>query len=214
MYKHYRIILIGVLVFFVTLSCNALSNNQPAATLAPAPTPIEGWEKFEARGVELWLPESFEGGNLEKDLDTIAEKLISIDPGFQQLADTIKQNPDLFVIWAFDTVIGESGGLTSATITTEKVLSVVTLDTYMDAAIKQLPTQFEVVDRDIVSLDKYQAGRLLVDFTVPGALVKEAMFIIKDENVIWTITYGTAADEFEERLPIFERSANTFTIQD
>jgi len=30
---------------------------------------------------------------------------------------------------------------------------------------------------------------------------------------MWVITYVTAAEEFDQRLPVFEQSARTFAIQ-
>lgn len=159
------------------------------------------------------MPESYEGGNLDEDIDVIVERLRNLGPDFEQMAQMIEQNPSMFVIWAFDSEVGDSGFLTNVAVTTEKVLSAITIDTYLDAALKQLPAQFQVVDRDIVSLEDHQAGRLIIEFTISGVVGKEVMYAVKDDNTMWVITCATGAEEFDQRLPVFEQSAFTFAIQ-
>jgi hypothetical protein len=182
-------------------------------TPQPMATPIPGWEKFEGGGVELWLPESFDGGNLEEDLDVVVENLRRLGPDYEQLAQIIEQNPSMYVIWVFDSEVGSPGFLTSVAITTEKVMSAITLDTYLDAAASQFPAEFQIQERDIVTLGEYQAGRLVIDFTIQGVDGSELLYVVKDGTTIWAITYGTGAQEFDERLPVFEQSALTFAIQ-
>ena len=82
-----------------------------SSTTEILPTSIPGWEKFEANGVELWLPESYDGGNLKEDLQTVVEKIKSLGPEYENMATVIEQNPDMFAIWAFDSNIGASGSL-------------------------------------------------------------------------------------------------------
>lgn len=175
--------------------------------------PIPGWENFVGDRIELWLPGSYRGGNLENDLDLILEDLKQLGPEYQQIARAVEQNPSLFSIWAFDSDSVSSGFLTNVTVTNERVLSAMTLDAYMDAGVRQLPAQFQVVDRKLISLDRYQAGRLTVEFTLNGVSGKQMMYVIKSGNTMWNITYSTGRDEFERRLPNFERSANSFWVR-
>jgi hypothetical protein len=199
-----------------TLSPSILLSSEPEIlpTTEIMPTSIPGWEKFEAKGVELWFPESYDGGNVKEDLQTVVEKIRLYGPEYENMASVIEQNPDMFAIWAFDSNIGASGSLTSAAITFEKVMSVITIDTYLDAASSQLPASFVVTDRQIVKLNDYDAGRLVIDFTISGTNGKELMYAVKNGNMFWVITYGTSADEFDQRLTEFEKSALTFKVND
>ena len=186
---------------------------EATATVQPTATPIPGWEKFEGGGVALWLPQSYEGGDLDEDIDLIVDRLRSLGPDFEQMAQMIEQNPTLYVIWAFDSEVGPSGFLTNMAVTTEKVPSAITIDTYLDAAEGQFPDQLQVVERDIVSLGDREAGRLVIEFNISGVIGQEVMYVVKDGNTMWVITYATGAEEFDQRLPVFEQSALTFTIE-
>lgn len=199
-----------LLVCAMLTGCGEDKVHQPPQ---PTATPIPGWEKLEGGGVELWLPESYEGGNLSEDLEVIVENLRRLGPDFEQMAQIIEQNPSMYVIWAFDSNVGSSSSLTNAMVTTERVLSAITLDTYLDAALNQFPDAFQVQERDIVTLGDHQAGRLLIEFVVQGVPGKELMYTVKDGTTMWVITYATGADDFDARLPVFEQSALTFTIQ-
>ena len=213
MRKRNRMMLICLLLLGTALGCGQAAPPQPTATSQPTATPIPGWEKFEGGGVELWLPESYRGGDLAEDLEVIVEILRRLGPDLEPVAQMIEQNPSMYVIWAFDSEIGDSGFLTNVAVTTEKVLSAVTLDTYLDAAAEQLPAQFQVIERDIITLVDYQAGRLVLEFAISGVSGKEVLYVVKDGNTMWAMTFATAAEEFDRRLPVFEQSALTFAIQ-
>ncbi len=200
------LVLVGLLLLGVISACGQSEESQPTAT------PIPGWERFEGRGVELWLPESFEGGDLGKDVDVIAQNLRRFAPDSEQIAQMIEQNPEMYALWAFDTEVGDQGFLTNAAVTTEKVMSSITLDVYLDAALKQFPAWLRMMERDIVDIGDYQAGRLLIEFDMVGIEGQEVMYAIKDGNTMWVITYATGADEWEERFPDFEQSASTFKV--
>ncbi len=213
MRKRNRMMLICLLLLGTAFGCGQAAPPQPTATAPPTATPIPGWEKFEGGGVELWLPESYRGGDLAEDIEVIVEILRRLGPDYEQVAQMIEQNPSMYAIWVFDSEIGDSGFLTNVAVTTEKVLSAVTLDTYLDAVARQLPAQFQVIERDIITLVDYQAGRLVLEFVVSGLAGKEVLYVVKDGNTMWGITFATAAEEFDQRLPVFEQSALTFAVQ-
>lgn len=186
---------------------------KPTASSTPiSPTPIPGWEKFEGGDVELWLPEVFVGGDLTNDLEVIVNNLRSLGSEFDQFADMIEQNPGMFVLLAIDPTLGANRFLTNVNVVKEQVISAITLDTYMDSAVDQfLSLGFTLIDRKIVQLDNYEAGTFVVQAETHGS--KAVDYIIKVNNTMWVITYTTSIGEFEERLPMFEQSANTFKIQ-
>jgi len=210
MNRRYRIALMHLVLLVAIFGCNQLSTSELNATTQPSSTPIPGWEKFEGPGAELWLPESFEGGDLSEDLDVIVENLRNLGPDFEPMAQMIEQNPSMYVIWVFDSEVGPSGFLTNVSVATERVPSAMTLDTYLDAALGILPDHFQVLERGIVMLGDHEAGRVVVEFALYGIVAKEVLYVIKDGTTIWAITYAAGDEDFPERLPVFEQSALTF----
>ena len=207
MNKRNLILLICLLSLSTSVGCGQVATSPPTAT------PIPGWEKFEGGGIELWLPESFEGGNLEEDFELVVEGLKSLGPDFEQIAQAIEQNPSMFVLWAFDSEVSDTGFLTNMNVTTEKVSSSMTLDTYLDATINQLPPQFHLLEQGIVQLGDYQAGRLVWEAAIGDMAVKDLSYCIKDGSTMWAFGFSTSAEEFDQRLPVFEQSARSFMIQ-
>jgi hypothetical protein len=201
-----------VFICLLTLSCSLGSTaGSEDKAKAPTPTPIPGWEKFEGGGIELWMPANFEGGDLANDLDLILERLRSLGTQYEQMATMIEQNSEAFVLLLYDTNIGSSGFLTNVNVVKEKVLSGMKLDSYLDSSAEQLtPLGFNILEREIVQLNSYEAGRLVIEATSLKA--KEVMYVIKAKNTMWVITYTTGISEFGSRLSTFEKSANTILI--
>ncbi len=174
-------------------------------------TSIPGWKKFTGRDVELWLPESYQGiAPNGEDIGVVLDNLRSLGSEFAPIADNIQQNPNLFAFWAFDSNVPESGSLTNINIAAEQVISAVTLDMYLDSLTKQLPSQFQVQESKKLSLEHYQAARVITEFNLNNVTGKQAAYIIKDGNNIWVVTFSTSLEEFEERLTTFEQSITTF----
>ena len=185
---------------------------EPTDTPEPTVAPIEGWEKFEGGGAELWLPASYVGGD-DSQLDLIIETLRNLGPDFEQMAQMLEQSPSAFALWAFDSKVGDSGFLTNVNVVAERVPSDVTLETYLELFAKQLPDQFRVVGQGIVPLDGYEAARYLLEFTLQGVQGEQIMYVIKSGNNVWAVTCSTGAGEFDRRLPIFEQSIRTFKVK-
>ena len=179
----------------------------------PAAAVLPGWVKFEGDGIEIWLPETYVGGNIEENLDLIVERLRNLGPDFEQMARTIEQNPSMYSIWAIDSVIGDSGFLTNICAIREEVMSVVTIDMYLDATIKQLPAQFQVEKREIGTLGDYQAGYLILYTEINGQKIRELLYTVKSKNTMYVFTFATGASEFDQRSPEFEQIMQTFSIQ-
>ena len=202
----------STLPFTPTSSTSAQDTATPRLE-ARAPLAIPGWSKFEGNQVELQLPQTFKGGDLAKDVEVFTAELRKLGPDFEPILQTIQRNPNAFALWAFDSEVGPSGNLTNVNIVSESVPSAITLDTYLDAAKRQFPPQFNVIEQEIIQLDRYTAGRLTTEFNLNGVKGKQLAYVIKQDTTVWVVTYSTGQDEFNQRVSRFETSIDTFYIQ-
>ena len=65
-----------------------------------------------------------------------------------------------------------------------------------------------------MTLDRYQAGQIVTEVTMSGVTAKQIIYTIKQGSNMWAITFTTSAEEFEQRLPMFQQSINTFSVND
>ncbi|MEP6518730.1 hypothetical protein [Microcoleus vaginatus] len=217
MNKKNFLLVLCLLLPSLVIGCKPPETSQQHASspfVATQTTTIPGWKKFEGRGAQLQLPESYSGGDLSQNLDVVVQKLESLGPYYQQIAQSLKQNPSAFVIWAFDSKVGKPGFLSNVAIARESVGSTVTIDTYLDIITKQLPSEFRVVEQKKVSLDRYQAGQIVTEATISGVTAKQIIYTIKQGSNMWIVAFSTSAEEFEQRRPTFEQSINTFSVSD
>lgn len=184
--------------------------NSPVAIASVAQSP--GWKKFEGNRVTLWLPDSYAGGDVSTNLESIVTKLKSLGPEFDSVGQQIRQNPSAIDLFAFDTEPGKPGTLTNVNIVPNSA-SALTLEKYTDAVVQQLPQQFRLIDRQMVSLESGQVGRIVTEFTLVGKTGKQLIYVIKSSNTIWTVSFTTSTSEFAQRLPTFEQSIRTFSAR-
>ncbi len=224
---HSSLIVIFVLLSMIMTACGAgpavqaptpTSPPPPTPTSPPPPTPtsapaaIPGFTKYAASGIEIWFPESWQGGDLENDLDVVVSNLKSMGSEYDQIAQMIEANPTAFVLWVFDPNVGDTGYLTSANLVKEQVLSAITLDTYIEAVKAQLPSSMVIDDQKIVKVGQYDAARLEIALDISGVKARELMYIYLYNNTVWALTFATSEGEFSTRLPVFEQSASTFSV--
>ncbi len=224
---HSSLIVIFVLLTMTMTACGAgpavqaptpTSPPPPTPTSPPPPTPtsapaaIPGFTKYAASGIEIWFPESWQGGDLENDLDVVVSNLKSMGSEYDQIAQMIEANPTAFVLWVFDPNVGDTGYLTSANLVKEQVLSAITLDTYIEAVKAQLPSSMVIDDQKIVKVGQYDAARLEIALDISGVKARELMYIYLYNNTVWALTFATSEGEFSTRLPVFEQSASTFSV--
>jgi hypothetical protein len=145
-------------------------------------------------------------------LQTILDTLRSLGPDFAQTVQILEQNPDVFVLWAFDPQPGPSGYITNANVTKEDVPSGISVEDYLEASLKLMPASIRLVDRGVLSLGTYEAGKLVLSSDIQGLRGLLVIYSIKDGDRFWNVTYSTGADEFVLRTPIWEQSIRTFQL--
>ncbi len=106
----------------------------------------------------------------------------------------------------------DSGFLTNVIVLNEQVTLTINLETYLQQLSKHFPAEIRIVDMKTGLVEGYQVGRIITETSV-GRSGKQIYYVIKDGRTIWSVIFSTGADEFEQRLPIFEASIKTFLVK-
>jgi hypothetical protein len=177
------------------------------------PTPVPGWKAFTGGGVELSLPANFEGGDPVARRDELLELIRSLGPEYESYVETVEQNPTGMILTVFD--LESAGSIVGVTL--RDVPSEMMLDEYLNgllgAIVEQIPGT-SVIDRSVVQRDEDRIGRVVLEFDTGEAISRQLTFVILDGGNVWTVSYASPYDRFEQMLPIFDLSILTFKYPD
>ncbi|HEY9655551.1 MAG TPA: hypothetical protein V6C50_08655 [Crinalium sp.] len=185
---------------------------------AGAPGLVQKWQTFKAPGLELSLPEDYRGGSPNTTgLQTLIKGIRSLGSDYEKIASMVEQNPKTFLLIAVDPKPDVSGGITNVVVSAVKVPETVTVDAYLDAAMKSLPTPMRTIERKTVQVGQKPAGRLVTEVSVPSSTQADALrqliYVIKEGTTLWTVAYSTRSGDYQQRLAMFEQSIASFTVQ-
>lgn len=183
----------------------------PAAwTSTPSgPTPIPEWKVFTGGGVEVALPSRFEGGDPEASRERLLELIRSLGPEYERYLEAVEQNPTGMVLMAFDL---ESSASTMG-VTRREIPPEMTLEEYMNGLLSALVEEVpgtSVIERSVVEREKDQAGRVILEFETGDAVSRQLTFVFLKAGKVWTLSYASGRDRFDEMLPTYELSMLTF----
>lgn len=55
--------------------------------------------------------------------------------------------------------------------------------------------------------------QVIIESSLSGVTTQAVLYVVRDDKTFWLINYSTGLEEFQVRLPVFEQSANTFSVQ-
>lgn len=188
----------------------------PSAWTPTPPPPTReiplGLKEFDGGWVHICLPDGFVGGDVETLLQASASDFKSLGPYFTNVAEVIREEPDSFVLWAFDPVEGTSGVATGVSITREAMPSGTTAEELLEAALSVMPSEMKVVDQGVTEVGGYKAVKLVLATNYSGQRAITVAYAILDGDRVWNVIYGTGADEFVARSPVWDQSIRTFWL--
>ncbi len=206
-----------ILSLLLCVSLAACKNTTTSKELELEPAPVvqipNDWKQISGDGVFLSLPENFEGGNPQTQLDQLEAKLATVDPRYGDRIAVIKQNSKGIALLAFDLQSATSGIITNVNVIKEELPQGTTMEASLAAATSKLGLVYEILDQKLTYLDENQVGRIVAEANSEGMRIKPLFYLIPDGNTIWLITYSTTAEEFNQRLPYFEQSIQTFRVE-
>ncbi len=117
----------------------------------------------------------------------------------------------------------ESNGTTSSTnltpesiaVTTEVLLSNITLEEYSESAIGLLESQFPnftLLNSFETTLSGYPAHQIEYTFALEGLDLKNVQIWTIADNIVYAVTYGGTTEEFDSSLPAFEKLIASFQL--
>jgi hypothetical protein len=188
----------------------------PTATAAPIETPTlipydalvpAGWKQFKGKGVEVWLPSSFVGQNVDqfiKDAIAKAEKL-----GFS--VDSESQQDVTYVLAAKESQASQYLYYTNLIIAFTPLPSN-GVEAYLKENLAKAPPQVVVVEHKQVRIGNYDGWRLVEEVNLNNMRLAQVDYLIQDGDRLWDLGYATHQNELYERLPTFDQSAQTFRV--
>ena len=207
-----RTILICLLLLGSIIGCTQ-TTPEATQTSPPIESPQAGWKNIVGGGIILSLPQSYEGGNPSTEIDEIEEKLIGINPSYAQRIQKIKQNPTAIALVAFDSHSDSPRLLSNVNVTAQKVDEGVTVEQYLDRTANQLSSIYEIEVQEVLSIDQYQAGRIVAALEAGETPFKQLIYTVKNNDTFWVVIYTTTTDAFNQQLPNFEKSIQSFRLQ-
>ena len=207
-----RTILICLLLLGSIIGCTQ-TTPEATQTSPPMESPQAGWKNIVGEGIILSLPQSYEGGNPSTEIDEIEEKLTGINPSYTQRIQTIKQNLTAIALVAFDSQSDSPRPLTNVNVTAQKVDQGVTIEQYLDRIANQLPSIYEIEVKEVLSIDQYQAGRMVTTVEAEETPFKQLIYTVKNNDTFWVVIYTTTTEAFNQQLPNFEKSIQSFRLQ-
>ncbi|MDQ2685726.1 MAG: DUF1795 domain-containing protein [Thermoproteota archaeon] len=103
----------------------------------------------------------------------------------------------------------------SIAVTTEVLLTNITLEEYSESAIGLLESQFPnftLLNSFETTLSGYPAHQIEYTYALDGLELKNAQIWAIADNVVYAVTYGGTTEEFESSLPVFETLMESFQL--
>lgn len=204
-----------IFVLFLLAACGSPGPaNETGATAEPGTR--ADWERFETEVFAIYLPETFEGGSEQAELEQVIADLRA--GGQDGLADDIATRPTSSVFYAVDTNILDAYSIdTTLTIFSDQqaAFTVWTLGDYVEwylSVLSQDPNLTMMDSRDLV-IAGYE-GHLFVEKIDLGSgkAVVADEYAFKIDDIVWSFIYSTDVTEYETRHPDFEASVMSFVF--
>ena len=166
-------------------------------------------QRIQGEGMSLVLPVSFYGGNPRTTLGEISEKLSQVVPDSEERLTLIRNSPLPIVFLAFDSAVDSAGFLTNVNVVVESVSRRMSVEEYLQGNLRALSAFYEILESDLVSVNEIPMGRIVARQNQ----LQQLFYLIPRGDRFYVVTYSSSTAGFSSRLPIFERSMQTFRFQ-
>ncbi len=155
------------------------------------------WVRIEGYGVAIWLPATWQGGDLRKNADAILSMVEGMDPAIAQGVEMLRQNPDSFRLIAFDTA-ASSLGAANLNILTQPLPFDISVELLMPSILATLPDFYEILEDDIIQVNGENVGMIIADVNVGPLAVRTVQYFLVRDGLAWIISLTTDSRDLEE----------------
>ncbi len=201
------------------------------ATPAPVDAGYDGWVRLESKRAALWLPPGFEAMDLGGFGDVMALMVYALTEAMGQMAGelagqfgtpvagqptpTLVSLEELQETIVFDFVVaGNTSDESALFMVGDPPKEGVDLGTAIEGALDSFEGEYTVETQHAISDMPYPMARLIVSSidAETGRVGKHLVYVFVIDERAWSLTYVAPADDFEELLPLFEKSAASFAL--
>lgn len=179
--------------------------------LPDAPPPQAGWSTYTGNDLTIQLPDHWQDidltGNSDAMLDLIAQRL----PEFADAVEEARGDPDLYRFLALNEAQSSGIFTTNIVITSEPVGYFMSLDSYLDISVRQLPESIEIINQSTREIEPFgEVGVVEANPTLEGVNFRQTYYVVKRRNRVWVILFSADARLYDNLRPDFEYSLSTF----
>ena len=194
----------------------AVASGARRSKISATPEIKRGWKNFQADGIELQLPSYYEGGNTKQNSQAVLERIEKAGIPSDLISNTFQiQDYEFFAINPKEVI---KGNINYIEVRKEELPASVSLQFMTDKFAEGVSqTGPNIVDKKVVSLDNYQAGKVV--FKVIDSQTKKVQgigvsYLFEENQDFWAVTYVTSSEsQLQQQLPMFQESASTFRIK-
>ncbi|MEM7715485.1 MAG: hypothetical protein AAF349_18250 [Cyanobacteria bacterium P01_A01_bin.68] len=194
----------------------AVASGARRSKISATPEIKRGWKNFQADGIELQLPSYYEGGNTKQNSQAVLERIEKAGIPSDLISNTFQiQDYELFAINPKEVI---KGNINYIEVRKEELPASVSLQFMTDKFAEGVSqTGPNIVEKNVVSLDNYQAGKVV--FKVIDSQTKKVQgigvsYLFEENQDFWAVTYVTSSEsQLQQQLPMFQESASTFRIR-
>ena len=138
----------------------AVASGARRSKISATPEIKRGWKNFQANGIELQLPSYYEGGNTKQNSQAVLERIEKA--GSDLISNTFQiQDYELFAINPKEVI---KGNISYIEVRKEELPASVPLQFMTDKFAEGVSqTGPNIVEKKVVSLDNYQAGKVVIN---------------------------------------------------
>lgn len=209
-----------------------LSPLVPLVIVTPLPHngDFAGWQRVETKLATFWLPASYEiidlgdgfgelFGDFFEDFAVGMSELVgelSSELGGEGATPEPFNLDDLNSALEFDFIIATDNDLlTSAFLINQPREPGNDLEYQLHNALNGIEGDFTLFSLQAIEGAKYEMGRAILEVQDPELQMmgNVLMYVILGNDNVWTLSYQTASDKFDQLMPTFEKSADSFEIK-